>query len=62
MRKLTATVQKPDPGKVFDYFMGDTEIRAKNEEENNYWYEGINNEILTIIILLLGFLLIFMFM
>ena len=48
LRKLTATVQKPDPGKVFDYFMGDTEIRAKNEEENNYWYEGVNNEILTI--------------
>lgn len=48
LRKLTAIVQKPDPGKVFDYFMGDTEIRAKNEEENNYWYEGINNEILTI--------------
>ena len=48
LRKLTATVQKPDPGKVFDCLMGDTEIRAKNEEDNNYWYEGVNNEILTI--------------
>lgn len=48
LRKLSATVQKPDPAKVFDCLMGDTEIRAKNEEENNYWYEGINNEILTI--------------
>ena len=48
LRKLSATVQKPDPAKVFDCLMGDTEIRAKNEEDNNYWYEGVNNEILTI--------------
>ena len=48
LRKLSATVQKPDPVKVFDCLMGDTEIREKNEEENNYWYEGVNNEILTI--------------
>lgn len=48
LRKLSATVQKPDPVKVFDCLMGDTEIRGKNEEENNYWYEGVNNEILTI--------------
>ena len=48
LRKLSATVQKPDPAKVFDCLMGDTEIRAKNEEDNNYWYEGVNNEVLTI--------------
>ena len=48
LRKLSATVQKPDPAKVFDCLMGDTEIREKNEEDNNYWYEGVNNEILTI--------------
>lgn len=48
LRKLSATVQKPDPVKVFDCLMGDTEIREKNEEENNYWYGGVNNEILTI--------------
>lgn len=48
LRKLSATIQKPDPAKVFDCLMGDTEIRAKNEEDNNYWYEGVNNEILTI--------------
>lgn len=48
LRKLSATVQKPDPAKAFDCLMGDTEIRAKNEEDNNYWYEGVNNEILTI--------------
>ena len=48
LRKLSAAVQKPDPEKVFDCLMGDTEIRAKNEEDNNYWYEGVNNEILTI--------------
>lgn len=48
LQKLSATVQKPDPAKVFDCLMGDTEIREKNEEDNNYWYEGVNNEILTI--------------
>lgn len=48
LRKLSTAVQKPDPEKVFDCLMGDTEIRAKNEEDNNYWYEGVNNEILTI--------------
>lgn len=48
LRKLSATIQKPDPVKVFNCLMGDTEIRAKNEEDNNYWYEGVNNEILTI--------------
>lgn len=29
LRKLSATIQKPDPAKVFDCLMGDTEIRAK---------------------------------
>lgn len=48
LQKLSATVQKPDTAKVFDCLMGDTEIREKNEEDNNYWYEGVNNEILTI--------------
>ena len=33
---------------MFDCLMKDTEIRAKNEEDNNCWYEGANHEILTI--------------
>ena len=35
--------------------MGDTEIKAKNEEENNYWYEGANHEILTVNDISIGF-------
>lgn len=48
LRKLSAAVQKPDPQKVFDCLMKNTEIKAKNEEDNNYWYEGANHEILTV--------------
>lgn len=48
LQKLSASVQKPDPEKVLECLMGDTEIKAKNEEENNYWYEGANHEILTV--------------
>lgn len=48
LQKLSASVQKPDPEKVLECLMGDTEIKVKNEEENNYWYEGANHEILTV--------------
>lgn len=48
MQKLTASLQKPDPAKVLECLMGNTEVKEKNEEENNYWYVGVNDESLTI--------------
>ena len=48
MRKLSASVQKPDPAKALECLMGDAEIKEKNEEENNYWYVGADGESLTV--------------
>jgi len=48
MQRLTASLQKPDPAKVLECLMGNTEVKEKNEEENNYWYVGANDESLTI--------------
>ena len=48
LRKLSAAVQKPDPIKALECLMGEVEITEKNEEENNYWYEGANGENLTV--------------
>ena len=48
LRKLSAAVQKPDPIKALECLMGDVDITEKNEEENNYWYEGANGENLTV--------------
>ena len=48
LRKLSAAVQKPDPIKALECLMGEVEITEKNEEENNYWYEGADGENLTV--------------
>ena len=48
LQRLTASLQKPNPEKVLECLMGNTEVKEKNEEENNYWYVGANDESLTI--------------
>ena len=48
LQKISASVQRPDPAKVLECLMGDAEIDEKNEEEDNYWYVGVNGESLTI--------------
>lgn len=48
LQRLNAFLQKPDPAKVLECLMGNTGVKEKNEEENNYWYVGVNDESLTI--------------
>lgn len=48
MKDLSAGIQAPDPEKARDILMGTAEIVGKNEEKGNYWYEGADNEVLSI--------------
>lgn len=48
LQKISVSPQKPDPAKVLECLMGDTEITEKNEEEGNNWYVGADGENLTI--------------
>lgn len=55
MSVITASLQKIDAEKAYETLMGNTEIRDKGENDNQLWYEGINNEILTITPYSLGY-------
>ena len=55
MSVITASQQRIDAEKAYETLMGNTEIRDKGENDTQLWYEGVNNEILTITPYSLGY-------
>lgn len=55
MGVISTSLQKIDAEKAYETLMGSTKIQNKGENDTQLWYEGVNNEILTITPYSLGY-------
>lgn len=55
MDVISASLQEINAEKAYEFLMKNVEIRDKGEENSQLWYEGVNNEILTVTPYSLGY-------
>lgn len=55
MNIISVSLQEINSEKAYETLMGNTELKDKGESETQLWYEGVNNEILTITPYSLGY-------
>lgn len=55
MNTISASLQKINSEKAYELLMGNTELKNSGENDTQLWYEGVNDEILTITPYSLGY-------